>query len=41
MALTHGGGAMNILSHSVFNYMCGVDPTDLRPEIAEVRDSNV
>uniref|UniRef100_A0A1X7VWQ3 Uncharacterized protein n=1 Tax=Amphimedon queenslandica TaxID=400682 RepID=A0A1X7VWQ3_AMPQE len=36
MASTHGGGAMNMLSQSVSKYICGVDPTDLRPEIAEV-----
>lgn len=41
MALTHGGGAMNMLSQSVFKYICGVDPTDLRPEIAEVGDCNI
>ena len=41
MALTHGGGSMNVFSLSVFECICGVAPADLKPDICEVADHDI
>ncbi len=38
MSLVHGGGSFAILSSTVYNYICGMNPSDLIPNIDEVPD---
>ena len=38
MALVHGGGALQLLSPSVFNYMCGMNASDIIVELKEISD---
>ena len=40
MALTHGGGAINILSPSTYNFMCGMKPSDIVVNGDEITDSD-
>lgn len=40
MALVHGGGAMNILCPSVFNFLTGMLPSDLIVSVNEIPDTN-
>lgn len=36
MTLVHGGGAINIFSPSVYNFLSGMSPSDIIVDIAEV-----
>lgn len=38
MALVHGGGAMNILCPSVYNFLTGMLPSDVIVSIDEIDD---
>ena len=38
MALTHGGGGMNILGPSTYNFLCGMKPSDIVVDGDEITD---
>lgn len=40
MAIAQGGGSLPVLSHSVFKFVCGVDPADLSPKVSEIANAD-
>ena len=41
MALVQGGGAMNFLGPSTYNFMCGMKPADIIVSEGEITDHDV
>ena len=41
MGLIHGGGPMRLFCSSVFNFLCGINPTDIIASTDEVSDIDV
>ena len=41
MALVQGGGAMNVLGPSTYNFMCGMKPADVIVSEGEITDHDV
>ena len=41
MALVHGGSAVNILSHSIFNFINGMKPSNIVVDINEIPEADI
>ena len=41
MSLLQGGAALRLLSPSVYNYLCGIQPNEIIVEIDEVAEEGI
>lgn len=41
MALVHGGGGFNIFCSTVYNFLCGIKPSELIASPDEVPDASI
>ena len=41
MSLVHGGGAFSIFCPTVYNFLCGMKPSDLIASVDEIPDSSI
>jgi sulfur relay (sulfurtransferase) DsrF/TusC family protein len=41
MAFVHGGGSVRLFGNSVYNFLCGMDPSMINADVNEVSDGHV